>query len=184
MGKGKKKIAGINRKTQTVFLSWSLFKASEVKRKSLSHIFLEGSEMELFLMLILIVLVPEILGGFQAEKIVCDYQMYYSPWILTPLSSYCTLLGKNTRAVWGGQEAPILYQRTLFLMLIMWYAAFHHGCQFAIRSFAVNPVRVVVYPGRTSNFHVTACYIFICTVKMVGRYKIWVSLGSSRLSYL
>lgn len=97
MGKGKKKIAGINRKTQTVFLSWSLFKASEVKRKSLSHIFLEGSEMELFLMLILIVLVPEILGGFQAEKIVCDYQMYYSPWILTPLSSYCTLLGSSMR---------------------------------------------------------------------------------------
>lgn len=49
-------------------------------------------------------------------------------------------------------------------------AASHHRSKFA----TYKPARVVNTPGGhrgTAHFHITACYIFICTVKMVGRYE-------------
>lgn len=131
--------------------------------------------MQLLLILILFMPVPEISGGFHAEICVsviircvihCEFSLPF------PLKvHFCGGIQEQRDLC---NKLPLSVMQSIFLMLIMWHAAPHHRSQCNL-FFCSKPVRAMnAQRGRrsTAHFHITTCYIFICTVKMVGRYKI------------
>lgn len=106
------------------------------KRKHL-HKFLEGLRMQLYLMPLFFVLVPEISGVFHAEKMSIIIRCIIRYEFLFHFPFKVHFWGGIQEQYDLGNKLPFSTQG-IFLMLIMWHVASHKP-HFAIYSFAANP---------------------------------------------